>query len=60
MTEHLQNLPRGIVQSPSLWKSESYFDMIWDSWLWVTLLEQGSWSRWPPEVFYDLIHCVIL
>lgn len=27
-TEHWHNFPRGIVQSPSLWKSESYFDVI--------------------------------
>lgn len=60
VTEYWHNSSRCIVQSSSLWKSKSHLDMIWGNWLWVTLLERGSWTRWPPEIFYDLTHCVIL
>lgn len=28
--------------------------------LWVSLVEQGYWTRWPPEVPPNLNHSVIL
>jgi len=30
------------------------------SWLWVVLLEQEDWTRWPPEIPSSLNRLVIL
>ena len=49
-------VPSKVVQSPSseiIKKRPGY-------WLWVALLEQGGWTRRPPEIPSNLSHAVIL
>lgn len=46
------------VKCPSLDIFKSYLDMALDDLLYVALLEQGSWSRWPPgDVDSSLGNC---
>ena len=43
-------LPREAVDSPSLEIFKTCLDKVLCSLLWVTLLLQGGWTRWPTEV----------
>jgi len=45
VTEHWNRLPRGAVESPSLDIHKPHLDVILCSLLWVTLLQQGGWTR---------------
>lgn len=47
-------LPRGVVESPSL---ETFKCL--SSFLWVALLEEGGWTRRPPEAASNLNHSVV-
>jgi len=49
------------MESPS-WRSafKSYLDVALSLLLWVLLLEQRGWTRWPPEVPSNLSHTVVL
>ena len=51
-------MPREVLQSPSLEMLKSHLDMVLGNCLWVTLLEQGGWTRWPPELPSHLDHSV--
>jgi len=44
----------------SLGISKSLLDVVLGSLLWVSLLEQEVWSKWPPEVLANPYHSVIL
>lgn len=39
---------------PYLQIFKSHLDMVLGSWLWVVLLDQRIWTRWPPEVLFKL------
>jgi len=60
VTEPWNRLPREFVESPSLEILKICLDKILCSLLWVALLWQGSWTRWPPEVPSNPYHSVIL
>jgi len=45
MTNHWQRLPRQVVESPSFETLKSHLDTVLGNRLWVTLLEQGGWTR---------------
>ena len=45
VTEHWHRLPREIMETPSVEILNSRLDMVLGNWLWVALLEQGSWIR---------------
>lgn len=47
-------------ESPFLKIFKSHLDMVLDNHLYVFLSEQGSWTRWPPEVPSYLNHPVPL
>jgi len=48
------------VESPSLEIFKTRLDVVLCSLLWVTLLRQGVWTRWPTEVPSNPNHSVIL
>lgn len=41
----VQRLPREVVESPSLQMLRSFVDMDLGNWLWISLPEQGGWTR---------------
>ena len=45
VTEHWNRLPREAVESPSLEIFQPRLDAVLCSLLWVTLLQQGGWTR---------------
>jgi len=45
VTEHWNRLPRGSVESPSLEIFKTRLEVVLCSLLWVTLLQQGCWTR---------------
>lgn len=49
-----------VMEFPSLCIFKSHLDMVLGNQLYVTLLKQGSWTRWPLEVSSNTIHSVIL
>ena len=53
-------LPRGAGESPSLEIFKPCLDAVLCSLLWVTLLQQEGWTRWPTEVPSNPDHSVIL
>lgn len=60
VTEHWHKIPRKVVDSSSLKVFKNCLDMILGNWLYVSLPEQGVWTRWPSEVPSILKHPVIL
>ena len=60
VTEPWPRLPREVVESPSLEILKIHLDVVLCSLLWVTLLRQGGWARWPTEVPSNPDHSVIL
>jgi len=58
--EHWNRLPREVVESPSLEIFRTHLDQVLCSLLWVTLLQQEGWTRWPTEVPSNPDHSVIL
>ena len=50
---------RKVVESPSLEIFKTRLDKVLCSLLWVTLLWQGVWTRWPTEVPSNPEHSVI-
>ena len=58
--EHWNRLPGEVVDSPSLEIFKTHLDKVLCSLLWVTLLWQGGWTRWPTEVPSNPYHSVIL
>ena len=50
VTEPWNRLPREVVESPSLEIFKTRVDKVLCSLLWVTLLRQEDWTRWPAEV----------
>ena len=59
VTEPWNGLPREVVESASSEIFKSRVDTVLGKWLWVALLEQGGWTRSPPEVPSNLNHYVI-
>ena len=53
-------LPREAVESPSLEIFKTRPNVVLCSLLWVTLLRQGGWTRWPTDVPSNHNHSVIL
>ena len=53
-------LPREAVESPSLEIFQTCLDKVLCSLLWVTMLWQEGWTRWPTEVPSNPYHSVIL
>ena len=49
-TEPWNRLPREVVESPSLEIFKTRLDQVLCSLLYVTLLRQEGWTRWPTEV----------
>jgi len=41
----INELPRGVVESPSLEILKTHLDAVLCSLLWVTLHQQGGWTR---------------
>ena len=60
VTEHWNRLPREVVESPSLEIFKTHLDKILCNLLWVTLLQQGRWTRWSTEVPSSPYYSVIL
>ena len=60
VTEPWNRLPREVVESPSLEIFKAFLDKVLRSLLWVTLLRQEGWTRWPTEVPSNPYHSVIL
>ena len=60
VTDPWTRLPREVVESPSLEIFKTRLDAVLCSLLWVTLLRQGGWTRWPTEVPSKPEHSVIL
>ena len=49
VTAHWNRLPGEAVDSPSLEIFRTRLDKVLCSLLWVTMLRQGGWTRWPKE-----------
>ena len=60
VTGHWHKLRKKVVESLSLEILKKCLSMVLGNWLQVALLEQGVWTRWPPEVPSNLNHSVIL
>ena len=60
VTEPWPRLPREAVESPSLEIFKTRLDKVLCSLLWVTLLQQEGWTRWPTEVPSNPYYSVIL
>jgi len=60
VTEPWNRLPREVVESPSLELFKTRLDAVLCSLLWVTLLQQGGWTRWLTEVPSNPYYSVIL
>jgi len=58
--EHWSRVPREVVESASLDIFKPRLDEVLRSLLWVTLLQQGGWTRCSPEVPSNPEHSVIL
>jgi len=60
VTEHWHQLPREVVESPSLEIFRSHLDPFLGNKLYMALPEQYGWTRWPSHVLSNLNHSVIL
>ena len=60
VTEPWKRLLREVVESPSLEIFKTRLDRVLCSLLWVTLLWQEGWTRWPIEVPSKPYYSVIL
>ena len=50
VVKHWHRLPREALESPSLEIFKTQPDTVLDNLLWLTMLVQGGWTRWPPEL----------
>ena len=60
VTEPWHRLPREAVESSSLEIFQARLDKVLCSLLWVTLLQQEGWTRWPTEVPSNPDYSVVL
>jgi len=45
VTKHRHKMPREVVEPPFLEIFKSYSDTVLGNWLYVAVLDQGSWTR---------------
>lgn len=46
----VNRLPTQVVESPFLEILNTWLDVVQGNLFWLTLFEQGNWTRWPSEV----------
>lgn len=60
VTKHWHRLSREVMESLFLEIFKSYLGMVLGHLLWLPLLEQGWWTRWPTKIPSKLSHSMIL
>lgn len=53
--------PQEIVEyCAGLLPSKNCLETVLSNWIWMSLLEEGDWTRWPPDVPSNLNHSMVL